>query len=188
MTTYQAKCRVCDTPLEVDEEYMVTTYGSSYERMPKAKWTWYCDPCDLAGSLEELGIAVEQTKIRGLTLQRPWEYAIFNLGKDVENRTWRPPVSMIGQYLAIHAGQTYDKAGARWIEQKFGLVIPETQGGVIVGVVKLADVVTESTSPWFVGPFGWVLAEKVAIEPVPCSGKLGLWALPDDVLEQVRAN
>lgn len=129
-----------------------------------------------------------KSKIRGLTLQRPWEWAIFHAGKDVENRTWKPPAYMLEQYLAIHAGKTLDKDGARWIEDRFGLVVPETQGGVIVGVVRLAGVVTESDSPWFAGPFGWVLADKVAIEPVKCSGKLGLWELPGDVLEQVRTN
>jgi hypothetical protein len=127
-------------------------------------------------------------QIRGLTLQRPWPWAIFHAGKPIENRTWQPPRSMIGQYLAIHAGQTWDKAGARWIEDKFGLVVPKDEGGAIVGVVRLAGVVEESDSPWFVGPFGWELTDRIAIEPVKCSGKLGLWKPSDEVLEQVREN
>lgn len=130
-------------------------------------------------------------QIRGLTLQRPWEWAIFDVDadKDVENRTWQPPADMIGHYLAIHAGKTWDHDGARWIQGRFGLIVPnDTPSGAIVGVVRLVDVVTESDNPWFAGPFGWRLARKVAIEPVPCRGALKLWELPDDVLEQVRAN
>lgn len=36
------------------------------------------------------------------------------------------------------------------------------------------------------GRFGWALADVVALpEPVPCSGKLGMFALPDEVREAV---
>lgn len=44
------------------------------------------------------------------------------------------------------------------------------------------------TGPWFVGPYGWVLSDVVALpEPVPCSGKQGVWSLPADVDAAVRA-
>lgn len=37
-------------------------------------------------------------------------------------------------------------------------------------------------SPWFVGPYGWVLTDVVTLTtPVPCKGAQGLWALPPDV-------
>lgn len=42
--------------------------------------------------------------IRGLTLRHPWAYAIRDLGKNVENRSWAAPKNMIGQYIAIHGG------------------------------------------------------------------------------------
>ena len=44
--------------------------------------------------------------IRGLTLTCPWGPAIAYWGKDVENRTWAPPQTMVGHYLAIHAGKS----------------------------------------------------------------------------------
>jgi hypothetical protein len=42
-------------------------------------------------------------------------------------------------------------------------------------------------APWFSGPFGWLLTDVVAIEPVPCLGAQGLWLLPPDVERQVLA-
>lgn len=38
-----------------------------------------------------------------ITLHPEWAWA-FHLGKDVENRTWRPPPSLTGRWLAIRAG------------------------------------------------------------------------------------
>ena len=42
--------------------------------------------------------------IRALTLRHPWAWCVRDLGKDVENRTWAAPKSMIGQHIAIHGG------------------------------------------------------------------------------------
>lgn len=45
--------------------------------------------------------------MRGLTLIQPYASAIFLPEpdrKDVENRTWPPPASILGQRIAIHAG------------------------------------------------------------------------------------
>jgi hypothetical protein len=130
--------------------------------------------------------------IRGLTLIRPWGWAIAHGGKDIENRTWKPPANMMGQWLAIHSGKKYDEAAASWIEDlTITPPIPEDaedQSGVIVAVARLAEVRTESPgNPWFVGPVGWVLRDVQPIDPVPCKGAQGLWPLPPDVLTLVRA-
>ena len=49
--------------------------------------------------------------MKALTLHRPWQRAIMRYGKDIENRGWKPPNSLIGHRLAIHAGQQIDGAG-----------------------------------------------------------------------------
>jgi hypothetical protein len=57
-------------------------------------------------------------------------------------------------------------------------------GGAIVGSIELGGAVMESESPWFFGPYGIRLANPVPLaQPVPCKGALGLFRLPDDVLE-----
>lgn len=47
--------------------------------------------------------------MKAMTLHQPWSWAIAHAGKRVENRTWAPPASIIGQRVAIHAGLRLDK-------------------------------------------------------------------------------
>lgn len=44
--------------------------------------------------------------MKALTLHPEWAHAIAHLDKRVENRDWRPPASLIGQRIAIHAGKS----------------------------------------------------------------------------------
>jgi len=69
-----------------------------------------------------------------------------------------------------------------------------TQKSAIVAVATYGGAVPESTSPWFCGPWGWkLLGERddqpliVLAEPVRCRGMQGLWEVPADVLEKMRA-
>lgn len=134
-------------------------------------------------------------KIKALTLHGPWVHAIIEAGKDIENRDW-PCYLQIGDYIALHAGKTYDWQGAISI----GLITRELgrpytppvemdyKSGFIYGVAQFAGNVTESDSPWFFGKYGWKLTNVVAIEPVACRGAQKLFELPADVLAQVRRN
>lgn len=63
--------------------------------------------------------------------------------------------------------------------------------GAVLAVARVRSFLTDEDAPadpWFCGPFGWVLSDVVAIEPVPCKGAQGLWELPPGVLERVREN
>lgn len=127
--------------------------------------------------------------IRGLTLHRPWPTAIFRIGKDVENRSWKPSGRFVGSYLAIHAGKTFDEGAAEFIHHLTGKMIgPEDcfPAGHIVGVAQVARFVEASESPWFFGPWGWELSDKVIIDPISMRGAQGLWRLPPNVLTMVR--
>jgi hypothetical protein len=48
-----------------------------------------------------------------LTVHQPWAWALAGGWKPCENRDWPPPPSVLGHYLAIHAGRQYDEAAAR---------------------------------------------------------------------------
>lgn len=127
-----------------------------------------------------------------LTIWRPWPWAIFDLpvevAKDVENRKWEPPPAMIGRFIAIHAGKTEDSEDANlMIANIAGKFPPANSQQGIVGIARIAAVVKESRSPWFVGPVGWVLTDrKKFIDPVPCRGMQKLWQVPADVEALVR--
>jgi hypothetical protein len=64
------------------------------------------------------------TKIKGITLHRPWSAAIAYFGKDFENRTWAASMP-VGWYLAIHAGSQWDDLGREAV-MNFG-TLPENQ-------------------------------------------------------------
>jgi hypothetical protein len=142
-------------------------------------------------------------EIRGLTLWRPWAWAIAYAGKRIENRPWRFPAKMLGQYVAIHAGKTLDKQSV--LDMRGGGYDVPADGGTqgIVAVAKLAycfdgdadklaeilgekEALTQIDTWLDTESFGWVLADVVAIDPVPCRGAQGLWPLPPDVLSLVR--
>ncbi len=124
----------------------------------------------------------------GLTLWRPWDWAVLYAGKDVENRDWQPWPRLLGRHIAIHSGLTWDTAGARDLRQ-MGYAVPEPEdwpGGLIRGVVRLAGTAKEHWSEWFAGPIGWLIGDPVILSsPVPCRGREKLWRLPRPVLLSV---
>ncbi len=132
--------------------------------------------------------------MKALTLIQPWAYAIAHLGKDVENRTWRPPASVIGTRIAIHAGAKFDRAAATdLLVNGFSLnqgqppAPSASTQSAIVATAKVTGFWTgDHDRPWYAGPVGWVLKDVVALpQPVPCKGALGLWTVPEHVEERV---
>lgn len=122
-----------------------------------------------------------QKLIRGLSLTRPWPYAILRLGKRIENRTWRPPQYIIGNYIALHAAKSWDNDDAAWIEDLTGHRLPpksDHQHSVIVGVARVTGFVSHGSGEippgqhqWFFGPYGWLLDGIVEGGTPPCRGK-----------------
>ncbi len=116
-----------------------------------------------------------------LSVQQPWAWAITEAGKDIENRS-RFAVTkgnMKPRQIAIHAslGMTRDdyEEAAEFMEN-LGIVCPlpdRLTRGAIVGIATVTAVVNEHKSPWFFGPRGLVLADQVAIDPIPAVGALG---------------
>ena len=129
-------------------------------------------------------------RILGLTLIQPWAWAIAHAGKRLENRTWRPWCP-IGTYLAIHAGQRVDREAVADL-QGVGVKVPLTlPTSAIVAVARLVGTCDDTGVPgdqlmWWAGPVGWVLDRVVAVEPLPCAGRQGLWELPAALLAPLR--
>ena len=133
--------------------------------------------------------SAEARRIRkAITLHQPHAFAIAHAGKDIENRKWAPPGSVIGCRIAIHAGKVLDRNGLDELRDRG--IMPthdDLVRGAIVAVATLTGYVRESESPWFTGPIGWTLEDIVAIDPVPCRGFQGLWNLPPDIKKLVTA-
>jgi hypothetical protein len=52
--------------------------------------------------------------VKAITLWRPWDFAITDLGKRCENRPQPPPAAALGQRVAIHAGLAWKLEGFFW--------------------------------------------------------------------------
>ena len=123
--------------------------------------------------------------MRALTLWRPWTDAILYGGKNVENRTWKPPDAIIGERIAIHAGKYYDKHGAIWM-QKEELYVPPSNAESPIGIVGVARITgyryqDRCCSPWAFSDYHWLLDEVAPLsEPIPAPGALGLWWVKGD--------
>lgn len=125
--------------------------------------------------------------IRILSIRQPWAYWIIHRGKDVENRTWstkyRGP-------LLIHAGQSFDRTALDWMITA-GLapdsIDKEWPKGGIVGSVNLVDCVQDYDSPWFFGPYGFVLRDPQPLDFIPYRGQLGLFKPGSELLSKLPA-
>jgi hypothetical protein len=147
--------------------------------------------------------------MKALSFSQPWCWAVVDelVRKHIENRTWAPPIDLIGHQFAIHAAKSWDNLRAYPLI-KDGIEYPgltPTQylqalgfdppmayhcyaSSAIVGVATLDRVVTETKTltdeqkRWFFGPVGWVLTDVVKLpEPIRCGGKQGLWAVPAEL-------
>lgn len=152
--------------------------------------------------------------MKALTVKQPWAHMIAHCGKDIENRTWKPPADL-GTF-AIHAGarsgwdQGAELSGvARQTWRTWAASLPPMNVpgplrrdsifidyGAIVAVCELGYLTHSaihaeacSCSPWSAGwSWHWELTNiRPLAEPVPCRGALGLWNLPAKVESAMMA-
>lgn len=116
----------------------------------------------------------------------------------MENRTWVPPVSAIGEKLLIHAsGKRVPEEDIRllpfeWCSAMDNAVrygwLPEVEDmptGAIIGYVDLVGYSKETQSLWDGGEefVKWIFENAFLFdEPIPARGKLGVFDTPMDVL------
>ncbi|HVU38056.1 MAG TPA: hypothetical protein VHC95_06955 [Opitutales bacterium] len=111
--------------------------------------------------------------MKGLSVRQPWATLILRAGKDIENRTW--PTRARG-WVLLHAFQDAGDFMAMHCLSWCGLAPVEFPKGAILGAMKIDGCVTESKSPWFVGPYGYIIAEtRIFAKPIPYTGALGFF-------------
>lgn len=143
--------------------------------------------------------------MKALSVKQPWAWLICAGYKDIENRSWRigrkpvPGMSSVNFKVAlpirvyIHASQIKDGLSAIGFvhsNSKLRRLLGE-QGeramcavystwektdAAIIGEVDITSCVRESESPWFVGPYGFTLANPKLYEtPIPWRGQMGFF-------------
>lgn len=143
-----------------------------------------------------------------LSIRQPWAWLIVHGPKRIENREWptryRGPILIHASKWWSQAGvaDTLNAlADAGLVATPYandqrelpGLVpsgrdrrlprvplmrVQEERGG-IVGRAEIVDCVTSHGSPWFAGPFGFVLDKVEPVPFQPCPGALGLFRVAD---------
>jgi hypothetical protein len=124
--------------------------------------------------------------MKALSIRQPWAWLILHGGKDIENREW--PTMYRGPFW-IHASSHFTRAdyeacalfiaGMRteWRLPAYDILRGRTGG--IVGRAELARCVTGSESPWFCGPFGFVIRNPQPTNFIPCKGRLKFFTVPE---------
>jgi len=119
-----------------------------------------------------------------LSIRQPWAWLICHAGKDIENRTWK--TNFRGHFL-VHASKgltrtEYDDA-CEWVSMDVGsIAIPayeDLERGGIIGRAVMTDCLRYYPSPWFQGPFGFVIDNPKPLPFFPCKGALGFFRLPN---------
>lgn len=125
-----------------------------------------------------------------LSVRRPWAEAIRRGLKKGENRSWKPSSKKCRRvpfWIALHVSKTLvrrdDPALLREAEHTPQLVTWNRRDpdvcGKIVALVQIIGFEKPSDKPFCrSGPHVWVIGEVRELpEPVPCLGRLGLFAL-----------
>lgn len=118
--------------------------------------------------------------MRTLSIRQPYAWLICAGHKPVENRDWS--TGYRGEFL-IHAGQSIVQRDyleiMAYLDDELGIKVPhfteldQVPRGGIVGVATLVDVVKDHASPFFLGPFAFVLKDARPLPFTKCKGQLG---------------
>lgn len=131
--------------------------------------------------------------MKAITIKQPWASLIIEGGKDIENRTRRTHVR---GWVLVHAGLNPSQAdflNARqlvmsgsaplfnrqavvdllWAKYDWSFDKDAWSAGGIIGAMHITDCVEASDSPWFCGPFGYVIDRVVKLPFLPCRGHQG---------------
>ncbi len=166
---------------EIKTEYNITPLGVKTEKPKyalsiKAPWAYYIIYGIPFGVAVANGDGSQSVEDSGKVIL-----------KDIENRDWAIPAWFkLPQRIMVHVGKTEDKIEgvldltvgkmklpAFPIMMSYSRKLPR---GALIGEVTITGCVERSASPWFVGKYGFTLANPVLYEkPIPCRGKLGFF-------------
>ena len=136
----------------------------------------YCKPLGVILNLHQTLL------MKALSIRQPWAWLIVNGYKYIENRTWS--TEFRGR-VYVHTGRRIksgDFPEQRDFIRKSKIILPEELPlGAIAGKVTITDCVDASSSPWFCGPYGFLLSSPVAYkDPIPYRGQLGFFQVEEN--------
>lgn len=146
---------------------------------------------------------MDLSNARALTIKQPWASLIACGAKAVENRTWPiprtwEPASPLkpSDALLIHAGAGIDRKAMTLPYVESDLVkrgihgsLPHSAILAVVGSVTCHQARWGCCTDFYAQPDGWhwVLRDLTALaEPVPATGRLGLWRPDSGLLDTIE--
>lgn len=132
--------------------------------------------------------------MKALSFRQPWAELILQGRITIGLRTW--PTKYRGR-IAIHASQKVEED----VCAAYGLDAATLARGALVGTVEVVEMVALDDQSWValrdqhlkLGPFpgdllGWRLENPQRLpQPIPMRGRLGLFNIPDELLEPAAA-
>jgi hypothetical protein len=123
--------------------------------------------------------------IYALSIKQPWAWLICRGFKDIENRDWS---TRFRGRIYVHASKSESEITQEtidWFKSKLSTeqhnqlkgkrLIDVLVFGAIIGEITITDC-GKSKSPWFVGKYGFTLANPVIYDnPIPCRGQPGFF-------------
>jgi hypothetical protein len=120
--------------------------------------------------------------MKAISIKPQWAWLIMNGHKDIENRTWR--TKHRGEVLIHASGHKVTKADYEEFENecrrhkiKSYPAIDGFKTSGIIGSAEIVECVDRSKSPWFCGPYGFVLENARILPFKPMKGKLNIWEM-----------
>jgi hypothetical protein len=113
------------------------------------------------------------TPLKALSVRQPFADLIVRGIKPIENRVCLTPYRGL---VHIHAAVRPHSMPQKQIETVFGVKPDEPSAfGAIIGRAVLVDIIRQSSSRWFEGPYGWIFENTEELEPVFMRGAQGLF-------------
>ena len=122
-----------------------------------------------------------------ISVRQPYAWMIIHTDKDVENRDW--PTNVCGRVL-IHAAKTITQdewcdafaltrcTGELAKARQAGITRRNIERGGIIGSVEIYACVTQSSSRWFRGKYGFLLRNPKPLPFAPWRGQLRFFDVP----------
>ena len=141
--------------------------------------------------------------MRALTVRQPYADAIAHDAKPVENRTKPLPPKYVGVPILLHAAKEphATRITAADLAQFTGATITDWTDtrSAILAQIRFRGSHKAADGTWCCRPWGqvttrvqpevwhWEIDQVTLLnEPIPATGALGFWAVPDDVLAAVQ--
>jgi hypothetical protein len=147
---------------------------------------------ELLKVMPEVEVIQSSTTIKCLSVRQPFASWLSNpqwfhqpgyVPKRIENRDWQ---TAYRGPLLIHASKSFEEDAIWYWEQHLPPSVSRRKEdyplGALIGITELADIVEEIRDPWFVGDYGWILADARPLDPIPYKGALRLFDVPRAVV------